>query len=120
MRRSEPLDLDPAAEIEPLCHSNLVRSLQIRRLRCVWEQVGDGTRRRSDHAAARGSGLPDFTVSGHPGFNTALFWVMVPRHETCTPPVLFVRGYGILGGLRSVGGGSAVAELAGVRALARG
>ena len=34
--------------------------------------------------------------------------------------MLFVRGYGILGGLRSVGGGSVVAVLAGVRALMRG
>jgi len=68
-----------------------------------WEQVGGGTRRRSDPAAARGSGLPDFAVSGHPGFDTARFWVREHMHETCKPHVLFVRGYGILGGLRSVG-----------------
>ena len=82
MRRSEPLDLDPAAKIEPLCHFNLVRSLQIRRLRCVWEQVGDGTRRRSDPAAARGSGLPDFTVFGRPGFDMARFWVREVVRDT--------------------------------------
>ena len=81
---------------------------------------GGGTRRNSMFRDGAARSLPDFAISGHPGFDTARFWVREQWHETCKPPVLFVRGYGILGGLSSVGGGSAVAELAGVRALAHG
>ena len=76
------MDLDSAAEIVPVCRSNLVRSLQIRPLRCVWEQVGGGTRRRSDPAAAHGSGLPDFTVFGRLGFDMARFWVREVVRDT--------------------------------------
>ena len=47
-----------------------------------WEQVGGGTRPRSDPAAARGSGLPEFAVSGHPGFDTAQFWVRKVVRDT--------------------------------------